>query len=233
MREIVLTNDDGVDAPGLRALTEATVGLGDCRVVAPRTPQSGVGHRLTTKEPLTVTERGPGRYEVDGTPADCARLAIRQLSGQVDWLLAGINHGGNLGADFYPSGTIAAAREAALLGCPSISVSQYVHQGRELNWESTARRAGGVIRRLLERGLEPGHYWNVNLPHPEDDDAECEIVFCPLDPSPFDVRFREEGNAVVYDGSYFRRPRRAGYDVDVCFSGKIAVSLISLDINPS
>ena len=229
--QLVLTNDDGIEAPGLEALCNACTELGETLVIAPRESQSGVGHKVTTRTPLSILECGEERYQLNGTPADCARVALTCLARDAGWLIAGINRGGNLGADFYPSGTIAAAREAALLGCRAMAVSQYVKGDRQVNWESTARRARHIISLLLDRPLEPGHYWNVNLPHPGDDKEECEVVFCPLDPGPLHVRYRQEDGGLVYDGSYLDRPRRPGHDVDVCFSGGVAVTLLSLDIN--
>lgn len=228
--KLVLTNDDGIDAPGLEALFQASAGLGERIVVAPKTQQSGVGHRMTTREPIQLAEEGPGRFSLGGTPADCSRVALTQIGRDTDWLLAGINRGGNLGCDFFPSGTIAAAREAALLGYRAMAVSQYVASDREVNWEATARRAAMAIRYLLEHSTEDRCYWSINLPHPQDDLADCEIVFCPLDPSPMDVRFRVDGSYVHYEGVYDDRPRRAGHDVDVCFSGHIAVTRLPVDI---
>src|SRR5262245_32256216 len=93
-RTLLLTNGDGIDAPGLSALFEATAGLGARRVVAPFGPYSGCGHVVTTHAPITVTRRGEGRYAVEGTPADCVRLAIHHLEPRLDWVVAGINAGG-------------------------------------------------------------------------------------------------------------------------------------------
>ena len=229
--KIILTNDDGIDAPGIRALHEAVEGLGERIVVAPKTPQSGVGHKVTTVEPIAVAEEERGFFAVGGTPADCARIALTHIAPDADWVLSGINHGGNLGADFYPSGTIAAAREAVLLGCPSIAISQYVARDRDISWAAAARRAAQVIRRLVADPPGRGEYYNVNLPHPADDDADCEVVFCRIDHSPWDVRFRREEEGYVYEGYYHRRPRLPEHDIDVCFSGRIAVTRCSLDLN--
>lgn len=230
---ILLTNDDGIDAPGLAALLGACEELGACRIIAPNGPRSGISHALTVHRPIRVERRDEERWALDGTPADCARLGLTHIATETEWVIAGINHGGNLGADFYPSGTVAAAREAAFLGCRAIAISQYVRRDAALDWKGAMGRAKKVLALLLERPLPAGHYWNVNLPHPDDDDADAEVVFCELDPSPLDVIFHETEDGFLYAGSYFSRPRVPGRDVDVCFGGKIAVSLLPLDIHGS
>jgi 5'-nucleotidase len=218
---IVLTNDDGIEAPGLRALERVVDGA---ITVAPDCCHSGCGHRVTTDSAIAVAELDPGRFRVTGTPADCARLALRCLAPEADWLISGINRGGNLGTDIYMSGTVAAAREAALLGCPAIAISQYVARGRELDWDLAARRARIVLERLFALGCDEGSFWNVNLAHPSDDGDELPIVFCPADARPMDVRFRKDESGYVYVGDYQARPRNTGGDVAECFAGKITVT---------
>ena len=111
---ILLTNDDGIDAPGLAALRDAAAVLGgDLVVVAPAECHSGCGHRVTTDRAIRVEELARGRFRVGGTPADCVRIAVAQLVPDAALVLSGINAGGNLGADVHHSGTVAAAREAA------------------------------------------------------------------------------------------------------------------------
>lgn len=226
--KLILTNDDGFDAPGLAALRRLCEELGEVVVVAPALPQSGVGHRFTTDAPLGLEEVRPSEFRVEGTPVDCARVALRHIATDADWLLAGINRGGNLGADIYTSGTVAAAREAAILGRPSISISQFVGKLREIDWEASAERARAVLVDLMSHPIESGRYFNVNLPHPEDEHIDCPRIICPPDPSPLDVRYRREGSALHYDGHYHERPRRPGYDIDACFSGMISISRLSL-----
>jgi 5'-nucleotidase len=230
MRPVLLTNDDGVDAPGLEALRTAAVGLGfgPIRVIAPAGALSGCGHRVTTHEPLVVTRPGGDRLAVAGTPADCVRLALHHLVPDVQWVLSGINAGGNLGIDVFHSGTVAAVREAAIHGLPGIALSHYIARGRRIDWPVAARRAREVLRRLVGLPCEPGAFWNVNLPHLEPGAPEPEIVFCPLDPSPLPLDYRVEGDRAVYSGVYQARPRRPSCDVDVCFGGRIAVTLIRL-----
>ena len=226
---LVLTNDDGWDAPGLAALRQAAAALGRCRVVAPVGPMSGCGHCVTTHGPLVVTRPSEGCMAVAGTPADCVRLAIHHLAPGPSWVLAGINAGGNLGTDFHHSGTVAAAREAVIHGIPGIALSHYIARGRAVDWRQARGWAGAILRRLMALPWEPGTLWNVNFPHPEPDQPEPDVVFCPLDPSPLPLRYRVEGDRSVYSGDYQSRRRRPGYDVDVCFGGRIAVSLIRID----
>ncbi|MGH7787734.1 MAG: 5'/3'-nucleotidase SurE [Candidatus Binatia bacterium] len=228
--QLVLTNDDGIDAPGLAALEAAADSAGELVVVAPAGAQSGVGHQITTHAPIQVDALAPRRLRVAGTPADCARIALTTIAPHAAWLLSGINRGGNLGADVYTSGTVAAAREAALLGYRAIALSQYVARERALDWELTVRRVAAVLALLLARPLEPGHFWNVNLPHPPGDETVLPIVFCGLDTRPHGVRYRRDGDRYTYVGDYHERPRHPGRDVDVCMGGRIAVTKVTLEI---
>jgi 5'-nucleotidase len=225
---LVVTNDDGVEAPGLEALRAAAEGLGEARVIAPAGPQSGCGHAVTTHRPIPVQRRDDGRIGVGGTPADCVRLALHHLAPEASWVLSGINAGGNLGVDLYHSGTVAAVREAVIHGRPGIALSHYIARGRELDWPRAERWARRVLGLLLARPWEPGTFWNVNLPHPEPGGPEPEVVFCPLDPSPLPLDFRVEADAATYAGNYQARARVPSADIDVCFGGRIAVSLIRM-----
>jgi 5'-nucleotidase len=226
--KFLLTNDDGIDAPGLRALTEAAGGCGELAVVAPVECHSGCSHRVTTREPLRVELRGDRRAAVIGTPADCVRIALVRVAPDVDWVLAGINAGGNLGADVYLSGTVAAVREAVLFGKPGIAFSYYRKRDLDFDWP----RAGHWVRRLLPELLRqpraPGAFWNVNLPHLPPEAPDPDVVWCQLDPHPLPVSYREEGGKLYYEGNYHDRRRRPGCDVDVCFNGRIAVTHLNL-----
>ena len=233
----LLTNDDGIEAPGLAALARAVADLATLQVVAPATPQSGVSHAMSDRSPLRVTERSfPGvsrAHAVEGRPADCARLGLTHYAPEADWVLAGINAGGNLGVDVYYSGTVAAAREAAILGRPAIAVSQFVRDPRTLDWGRSTRWAAHVIPQILALPHLPGRFWNINLPHPLDD-APPQVVTVPLAIVPLDVRYHrddhpEEGSVFHYRGVYQSRPRRNGSDVDAVFAGQIAVTPLGLD----
>ncbi|HEY6881804.1 MAG TPA: 5'/3'-nucleotidase SurE, partial [Polyangiales bacterium] len=111
----LLTNDDGIEAKGLALLADVCTVLGEVTIVAPDSEQSGVGHRVNTREPIKLVQGARG-YAIGGTPADCARIGLRALDCTADWVISGLNHGGNLGVDINMSGTVAGAREGAILG---------------------------------------------------------------------------------------------------------------------
>jgi len=229
---ILVTNDDGCDAPGLAILKSLAVQLGDAVVLAPRDPHSYAGHRVTEDSPLLLAETAPGEFSLSGTPADCVRVALTSVFDDIDWVLAGINRGGNLGSDLFTSGTVAAAREAAFLGKPAIAISQYIQKGRPLDWNRSRELALPVLEQLLAQSHSPKAYWNVNLPHLEtgggaNGDAAA-IVYCDPDNQPLDVHFHREGDSLRFAGSYQSRPRTPGRDIDLCFRGAITVSLLQL-----
>ena len=225
---LLLTNDDGIGAPGLEALRLAIAPLGSARVIAPSGPQSGCGHAVTTHQPIDFSIRDDGQVAIGGTPADCVRLALARLESAPDWEISGINAGGNLGVDVYHSGTVAAAREAAIRGVRAISISHYIRKGVPLDWNRAGSLARQVISFLLEQPTEPLTFWNVNLPHLEPLDPDPEWKFCPVDPSPLPLDYDWDGERVIYSGVYSQRPRRSESDISVCFSGSIAVSLIRI-----
>ena len=233
----LLTNDDGVEAPGLATLRRAIGGRGDAIVLAPDRHLSGCSHQATVSRPLELTELGENWYALDGSPVDCTRVGLLRLAPAVQWVLSGINEGGNLGADIYLSGTVAAAREACLLGKPAIAISQYVRR-RPIDWQQTERLARHALEVLLERPPAPGSFWNVNLPQLEEADALIpECVFCQVDPNPLPVDYDLRDGKLHYRARYQDRLRAHGHDIQTCFSGRIAISQICLsvpiDLRPS
>lgn len=224
---LLLTNDDGIDAPGLAALREAVAAY-ESVTVAPAGAQSQVSHTITTHTPIHLDELEEGRFAVNASPADCARVALAHLKIGADWVLSGINAGGNLGHDVYISGTVAAAREAAALGVPSIAISQYKKVDLDWDWERAARWARRVLAQLLPRKLERGVFLNVNLPHLSRDAAEPEIVECAVCTEPLPVRYEFEDGRLHYRGVYAERMRTPGSDVEQCLAGKITVSELRL-----
>lgn len=225
---IILTNDDGIDAPGIRALQKAVHDKGKNIIVAPKEQYSGCGHQVTTLRPIHLEKRSETEYAVGGTPADCTRLAITQIVPEVKWVLSGINAGGNLGIDVYISGTVAAVREAAIHGIPGIAISHWIKRPLMIDWEIASRWTKRVLQELFNRPLPPNSFWNVNLPHLEADSPEPDLVFCPLGIRPLQINYRVEGELYYYQGEYAKRDRTSGDDVDVCFSGNISVTLIQL-----
>jgi 5'-nucleotidase len=166
--QILLTNDDGIFAPGLAAMGRALRRLGDVRVVAPATEQSGVGHSITYLTPLTCKKVYDDRDElrgwaVDGSPADCVKLGVFELAnGPVDLVVSGINHGLNAGINVLYSGTVAAAIEGAFFQLPSIAVS--LEWDEHADYDRAAEIAIDVIAGLLDRRPAPGSLFNLNIP---------------------------------------------------------------------
>lgn len=228
--KFLVSNDDGFGAPGIEGLIELCEARGEVVVVAPDEPRSGVGHAVMTHQPLVLTEHAPGRFSLSGMPADCVRVGLTELAADADWVIAGINAGGNLGADVYTSGTLAAAREGALLGKPALALSQYVGPNRKIDWRATIDRAAAVFDSVLERGCSGHEYWNANLPHPSDEARRVPIVDSPVDPSPMWVRYEREADTFTWRGNYHGRPRVKDSDVDVCFGGSIALTRMSLRV---
>ena len=225
--KFLLTNDDGIHAPGLEALYQVAARLGNVAVCAPHQPVSGCSHQVTTDGPINVCQAGNGRFTVSGTPVDCVRVSLLWKESNVDWVLSGINDGGNLGVDTIMSGTVGAAREAALLGKRAIAFSQYRRRTLPFDWNWASRFAEFVLPQLIRRPLPVGSFWNVNLPHePNYSDAEPEIVFCPIDPHPLPVSYQQIDGALHYRSDYHSRKRKLGADVDVCFNGRIAISML-------
>src|SRR3990172_6004881 len=154
---ILLTNDDGYDAAGLHAACDALAGLGTVYVVAPKVERSACRHTITLRRPITVERRthaGYGvSYAVDGSPADCVRLAVAALVDRpIGLVVSGINHGANAGVDTFYSGTVAGAREGAILGIPSVAVSQAM-RGIEPDWRAATEITTSIIKHLLAEPL--------------------------------------------------------------------------------
>lgn len=227
----ILTNDDGIDAPGIRGLVKALNALNQhhrVAIAAPKRQYSGCGHQVTTDRRIHVERRSDTEYAIGGTPADCVRIGLSYLFPSATWVISGINAGGNMGIDVYLSGTVAAVREAVFLGRPGIAISQYRKGRRPIDWPATTRRAAYVLADLLDRPLVPGSFWNVNLPYIEPGEPDPEMVFCQPSTQPLPVKYRVEGDEFYYVGDYGQRDRAPNTDVDVCFSGKIAVTQIKL-----
>lgn len=224
---LVLTNDDSIDAPGIRALAAALPNQ-QTVIVAPDRPLSGCSHQLNRGGPIAIEQRADGEYAIAGTPADCTRVAVSYLYPQAQWILSGINAGGNMGADVYVSGTVAAVREAALLRIPGIAISQYIKDRRPINWDVSTRLAQKVLAKLMQRTAQSGQFWNVNLPCLDGDDPDPQLVECALCTQPLPTAYKVENDQFSYVGKYSDRARDPGADVDVCLSGNISICEIRL-----
>ena len=247
MLRVLLTNDDGIHAEGLQALRRALVALDDVvvAVIAPDANMSATARSITTRRPLWVTEvsfeDGTHGFSCDGTPVDCVRLASLGLVDEFepDLVVAGINHGSNLGDDITYSGTVAAALEGVVLGVPSIAVSQQskaremdFRLGDEFDFETAAAFAARVIDRIDDVPLPEGTLLNINVPAGAASSVEVtrlgkRIYRDALQQVDSDVegrrRFRIYGDAPVYHDE-------AGTDLAAVAAGRIAVTPLHFDL---
>jgi 5'-nucleotidase len=168
---ILLTNDDGIDSPGIRALIERLSGENSVIVVAPSGNRSGISHAITADEAITIERRSDATvlsYACSGTPADCVFLGSAELSSRPALVISGINHGPNLADDVNYSGTVAGAIEASLLGIPAIAVSLASNHedpfGRR-HWESAAEITRRCVAQAFEQLRDATCYWNLNVPN--------------------------------------------------------------------
>ena len=215
----LITNDDGFDAPGLAALYDALTPLGDVSVVAPSVCHSSKGHAVDTKSELVVEHRDVdplGRIHIaHASPADCVRIGLRALDlPPPDFVVAGINPGANLGVDLFYSGTAAAAREAAIMGIPSIAVSRYIRKDNAVNWPELSSHVTWMIKQLTSDAwrLPPGQFWNLNFPAAELDNHDRDFVVAPMGLLSHDVGFRtietSDDRTVMKYHADFRSPAR-------------------------
>jgi len=234
---ILLTNDDGIAAPGLKSLERIARELSrDIWVVAPELEQSGAGHSLTLRRPLRIRQLGRRRFAVDGTPTDAVLLAVNQImrAHRPTLVLSGVNRGGNLGEDVTYSGTIAAAMEATLLGVPAVALSLEVAQGKPPRWDSVERHAPRVIRRLMAAGWPSNVFINVNFPNRP-----------PAQVGPIEIARQgrrkigdELGERLDLRGEHYywigpmrtEEPTQPGTDLAAVNDGRIAVTPLHLDL---
>ncbi len=166
-QRILLSNDDGINATGLERLERIARQLSDdVWIVAPETDQSGASHSLTLSQPVRARKLSEHKFAVDGTPTDSVLMAVLELvpGRKPDLVLSGVNRGGNLGEDVTYSGTIAAAMEGALLGIPSIALSQVTGPGRRAKWATAEQHAPEIIRQLVDTRWPSNVLINVNFP---------------------------------------------------------------------
>lgn len=165
---ILITNDDGITAPGIKNLIEAAAPYGDIVIVAPDSPQSGMGHAITITEPLRLDKVAvfPEHltYQCSGTPVDCVKLAVDKIMHRKpDLLLSGINHGSNSSINVLYSGTMSAAVEGAIEGIPSVGLS-LLDYSLNADFSFAREAAQWVIQRILKHGLNKGTLLNMNIP---------------------------------------------------------------------
>src|SRR6202795_1276516 len=166
MTHILLTNDDGYEAPGLRALAAALEGFATVSIVAPSREQSGTAQSLTLRQPIVCNQINEREWAIDGTPADCVIVALHKLLPEKpDMVISGINHGANMGENVYYSGTVGAAREAALHHIPALAMSLCARKS-EQNFANAARIARAAAELILKEGLPDQVLLNINVPEP-------------------------------------------------------------------
>lgn len=232
--KILLTNDDGWNAPGLAALAKAAQEFGDVWVVAPASHMSGISHQVTWERPLQLEEKSNQSFSLDGTPADCVRIGTTQLGIDFDWVFSGVNNGANLGTDIYVSGTVAATREAVMQGYKSIAFSQHRLDifDQNFDWTTSELMAKRMIPLLIsaETDRQPQYGINVNFPQVAQTEVEqVAIVDCNLDRTPLPLAFqKDEQGRFVSCAVYNQRKRVPGNDIAVCFDGAISVTEIDM-----
>jgi len=233
---ILVTNDDGINAPGLKVLEKIARQLSrDVFVVAPEVEQSGAGHSLTLRRPLQVRRISPRRFAVDGTPTDCVLLAVNQLieGKRPDLVLSGVNRGSNLGEDVTYSGTIAAAMEATLLGIPAVAMSQ-MRDGQKLAWHVAAKHGAHVVRRLMSVPWSAGTLVNVNFPYlAKGDIAGIQVVRQGRRISNIEVTPVSDavGRKYLWIGDFTSdHPQHDGTDLSAVREKAIAITPLHLDL---
>ena len=165
---ILLSNDDGIHAPGLKALEKIAHALSDdVWIVAPANEQSGTAHSLTLHKPLRCRELEPKRYAIEGTPTDCVVMAVEVImkGKKPDLILSGVNAGSNMAEDVNYSGTVAAAMEGVSFKIPSIAMSQSAETGSPIKWQTAIDHAPHIIRTLLATGWPVDILLNINFPN--------------------------------------------------------------------
>lgn len=235
---ILVTNDDGIHAPGLKVLEKIARELSrDVWVVAPETEQSASSHSLTIHLPLRLRRLSARRFAIRGTPTDCVAMAVHQVIGgrKPDLVLSGVNRGANMGDDVTYSGTIAAAMEGTLLKIPSVALSQAYAHGHPVKWATAAHHGAEVLQRLLAVGWPQGVLMNVNFPDRLHGKVSG-IAVCPQGERDYsdmmiDERMDARGNPYFWLG--FRRVKGepgARTDLAQVAGGGIAVTPLQLNL---
>jgi len=234
---VLLSNDDGIHATGLERLEKIARGLSDdVWVVAPETDQSGASHSLTLAEPVRARQLGDTKFAVRGTPTDSVLMAVLELipDKRPDLVLSGINRGGNLGEDVTYSGTVAAAMEGALLGIPSIALSQHTTHIRHTKWATAEHFAPDLICRLVAAGWPSNVLINVNFPDVTEDKVKGVAVSIQGRRKPgskLDKRHDPRGRPYYWICSArTEQPSLKGSDLAAIYGGKISVTPLHLDL---
>jgi 5'-nucleotidase len=237
---ILITNDDGIDSPGLHALREIALQLAeDVWVVAPETNQSGASHSLSLHEPLRMRKLDERAFAVRGTPTDSVIMGVRHVlkDKPPELVLSGVNRGSNLAEDVTYSGTIAGAFEGTILGIRSVALSQGFgfESGRAVRWQTALAHAPGLLRKLLAVTWPPSTVMNVNFPDREPGDVAGTMVTVQgrRDPGLLTIDERRDtwGNPYYWLAFERRRSNAAeGTDLAAVYAGYISVTPLLLDL---
>ena len=237
-KRILLTNDDGINAPGMKVLQRIARSLSnDVWVVAPEGEHSGASHSLTLTAPLRLRKISAKKFAVEGTPTDCVMMAMNQVMADnpPDLLLSGVNRGANMGEDVTYSGTIAAAMEGTLVGVPSIALSQSFANRKVMHWPTAEQHASDIIRRLVAIGWSRDVLMNVNFPDCLPGDVKgVEVVRQGRrDFSALNIEQRIDARERPYYWIGFRpiqgQPEE-GTDIRATEEGRIAITPLHLDL---
>lgn len=238
---ILLTNDDGIHAPGLKILEKIAKQLSsDVWVVAPETEQSGASHSLTLKDPMRLRKISARKYAVQGTPTDCVLMAIRHvmLDNKPDLVLSGVNRGQNVADDVTYSGTIAAAMEGTVLGVPAIALSQaYGFDGKQnVHWATAETHAPAIIEKLVSAGWQSDVLMNVNFPDvtPQNVGGIDITSQGKRDQSLVKIEERVDGQGNPYYWTGFQRIRSnppVGTDLRSIYDGRVSVTPLHLNLS--
>jgi len=234
---ILLTNDDGIDAPGLAVLEGIALSLAhEVWIIAPEHDQSGVSHAVSLHHPLRVTRRGERRFSVLGTPGDCAVIGISHLMKDrpPELCLSGVNRGANLGIENVYSGTVGGAMTAMMLGIPAIALSQEYADRASVPWNTAATLGAEVVERLIEIGWDQATCLNINFPNLPPDRVGP-LTLARQGPGlvqGMNVDTRTDPRGFEYHWIMFRRgPRDQGpeSDIDAIRAGRIVVTPLRYD----
>lgn len=237
---ILVTNDDGIDAPGLHALRQIAAELSDdVWVVAPETNQSGTGHSLSLHEPLRMRKLDDRAFAVRGTPTDCVIMAVRHVmkDNRPVLVLSGVNRGQNIAEDVTYSGTIAACFEGTLIGIRSIALSQAFGPETRLapRWETALAHGPALIRKLIAEPWPPGVLMNVNFPDRAPDNVAGTLVTTQgrRDKDLLMIDERADTWGTPYYWFAFQRRRQTpkeGTDLWAVYNGHISVTPLHMDM---
>lgn len=236
---ILVTNDDGIHAQGIQILIQELSTIAEIYLVAPDRERSGTGHAITVFDPIRVVETSlPGIKQgwiVGGTPVDCVKMAIARLvEEKIDLVVSGINHGSNLGTDVLYSGTVSAAAEGVIMGCPAMAISLDSHKTQNEHFYYAAKFASRIINLLFRQGIDKSTLVNVNIPDLPESEIQG-IRVTKLGVRNYDNLFEERkdprGNTYYWmGGGIMEEEQHEESDVAAINQGYISVTPINLDL---